>query len=70
MSVMITQRYMACLKRDILERDIVRDKSDNERDDTQRHTACLKRDIFERDMSDNECEDTPAIHSVSHDMFY
>ena len=65
MSVMITQRYIACLKCDILERD----KSDNERDDTQRHTACLKRDIFERDMSDNECEDTPAIHSVSHDIF-
>jgi hypothetical protein len=69
MSVMITQRYMVCLKRDILEQDIVRDKSDNECDDTQRHTACLKRDIFERDMSDNECEDTPAIHSVSHDIF-
>ena len=30
------QRYTACLKRDILKRDIGRDMSDNERDDTQR----------------------------------
>ena len=29
-----TQRYTACLKRDIFERDIERDLSDNERDDT------------------------------------
>ena len=60
-----TQRYTACLKRDILERDIGRDMSDNERDEHQRYTACLKRDIFERDMSDNERDDTPAIHGVS-----
>jgi uncharacterized membrane protein YobD (UPF0266 family) len=44
-----------------------------QRDDTQRYTACLKRDTFERDigrdMSDNECDDTPAIHSVCRDIF-
>ena len=39
--------------------------SDNERDDTQRYMPCLKRDIFERDMSDNERDNTPAIHGVS-----
>ena len=29
-----TQRYTACLKRDIFEREIGRDMGDNERDDT------------------------------------
>ena len=31
-----TQRYSACLKRDIFERDIERDMRDNERGDTRR----------------------------------